>query len=168
MQALLPLSFLFICTLEWCKHCSRLEVAANFHKLSFTEQCGIDAERVVSWPVHDCTLFPPTQGFYFQVLLPLSFLCICTFHWCKHCTGLDGAPNFLKFQLTALWRVHAEVLCMPVPDDTPFAPTQGIHFQALLLLSFIFICTLHWCKRYSGLEVAPNFPQISIDGVMWN
>ena len=101
-QALLPLNFFFICTLQWCKHCTWLEVAPNFRKFPFTALYGIDAERVVSSPVLDGTMFAPTQILHFQALLPLSFLFMCTFHWCNQCTGLDVAPNFRKFPLTAL------------------------------------------------------------------
>ena len=157
-QALLPLSFLFLFTLHWCKHCTGLEFVPNFRKFPLTALYRIDAERVVSRPVLDCTPFEPTQGLHFQVLLPLSFLFKCTLQWCKHCTGLEVAPNLRKFPLTALGIVGAErVVSRPVLVGTLYAPTQGLHLQALLPLSFLFICILHWCKHCTGLDVALNF-----------
>ena len=47
----------------------------------------------------------------------------------------------------------------------PFAPTQVTHFQDFLLLNFLFICTLHWCNRCTGLEVAPNFRKFPFTAV---
>ena len=79
-----------------------LELAVNLRKFPLTSPCGIDEERVVSKPVLDGTPFAPTQGLHFQTLLPHSFLFICTLQWCKHYTGLEVAPNFRKFPLTAL------------------------------------------------------------------
>ena len=138
--------------------CTRREVAPNFVKFPLTALCGTDAERIVSRPVLDGKLLAPTQGIHFQALLPLSFLIICTLHWCKHCTRREVAPNFPKFPLTALCGIDAErVVSRPVLDGTLLAPTQGLHFQALLPLSFFFICTLQWCKHCTGLDVAPNF-----------
>ena len=156
--ALLPLSFLFICTLQWCKHCTWLEVAPNFRKFPFTALYEIDAERVVSRPILDGMPFAPTQILHFQALLLLSFLSICTLNWCNHCTGIHVAPNFRKFPLTVLCGIDAErVLFSPVHDGTLFALTQILHFQALHPVTFLFICTLHWCKHCTGVEVAPNF-----------
>ena len=43
-QALHPFTFLFICTLHCCKHCTRLEVAASFRKLPLTALC-VDAGK---------------------------------------------------------------------------------------------------------------------------
>ena len=54
------------------------------------------------------------------------------------------------------------------PRQSPFAPTQGLHFQALHPLSLLFICTLHWCKHYTRQDVCPEFTQISIHGSMRN
>ena len=143
LQALLPHSFIFICTLHWCKHCTGLEVAPNFRKFPLTALCGIDAERVVSRPVLDGTLFAPTQILHFQALPTLSFFFICTWHWYKQCTGLEVAPNFRKFPLPVHFRIDAGVLCRYVHDCTPFAPAQILHLQAFLPINFIFICTLH-------------------------
>ena len=96
-QALLPLSFFFICTMHWCKRCTALEEALNLRKFRLTALYGFDADRVVSKPVLEGTLFAPTQGLHLHALLPLSFLFICILHWCKLCTGLDVALNFHKF-----------------------------------------------------------------------
>ena len=85
-QALYPLSFLFIYTLLWCKRCTVLEVTANVHKFSITALCEFAADGVVCGPVLVGTLLAPTQGLQFQALHPLTFLFICTLHWCKHCT----------------------------------------------------------------------------------
>ena len=168
-QALLPFSFCFICTLQWCKHCSRLVVAPNFRKFPLTSQRGFDARRVVSKPVFDDTLFAPTQISHFQAFLSLTFLFICTLHWCKHCTGLEVVPNFCKYPLTALRGIDSErVVSRPVIDDTLFAPTQIFHIQALLPLTFLYICTLQWCKRCTGLEIAANlrkFPLTVLCGI---
>ena len=35
--------------------------------------------------------------------------------------------------------------------------TKGLHYQALLPLSFLFTYNLHWCNHCTGLDVAPNF-----------
>ena len=168
-QALLPFSFCFICTLQWCKHCSRLVVAPNFRKFPLTAQCGFDGRRVVSRPVFDDTLFVPTQILHFQAFLPLSFIFICTLYWCKRCTELEVARNLRKFPLSVLRGNHAErVVSWPVLYGTPFAPTQGLIFLGSLLLSFPFICTSHWYKHCTGLDVAPNlrkFPLTALCGI---
>ena len=90
-------SFLFICTLHWCKHCTRLEEAQNLRKFPLTALCGIAADGVASRPFLVGTLFTPTKGLYFQALHPLSFLFMCSLHWCKHCTGLEVEPNLREF-----------------------------------------------------------------------
>ena len=108
-------------------------------------------------PVLDRASFAPIQCSHFQPLHPLSFLYICSMHWCKHCTGLEVAPNLRKFPFTAICEVAAcRIVCSPVLDGAPFVPTQGLHFQALHPLNFLFMCTLHWYKRCTGLETSPN------------
>ena len=73
-----------------------------------------------------------------------GFLFICTLHLCKHCTVVLVAPNLRKLTITALCVNAAEALvCRSVTVVTHFAPTQGLYFQALHLLNFHFICTLH-------------------------
>ena len=105
-------------------------------------------------------LIAPTQGLHFQAFHHLSFHFISTLHWCKHCTGVDVAPNLRKFPFTAKC-VNAEVvICMSVTVGAHFAPTKGLHFQALQLLDFNFIYTLHWRKHCTGLDVAPNLRKI--------
>ena len=80
------------------------------------------------------------------------------------------SPNVRKFPLMALCgiAVHA-VVCRPVlVGSLFFLPTQGFHFQVLHPLFFLFICTLHWCKHCTGLEVEPNlrkFPLTALYGV---
>ena len=168
-QALHPLSFLFICTLHCCKHFIGLEVAPNLRKFPMTVLCGIAADEVVCRPVLVCAPFTPSLGLHFQPPHLLSFLFICTLHWCKHCTGKNVASNLRKFPLTALCGIAADgVVCMPVLVCGFFAPTQGLHFQALRPLGFLFICTLHWCKHCTGLDVAPNlrkFPMTVLCGI---
>ena len=90
-------------------------------------------------------LFAPTQVLHFQALLSRSFLSIFTLHWCKRCTGEEVAPNVRKFPLTALCElaVHA-VIWRPILVGALFAPTQALHFQAILSRSFLSIFTLHW------------------------
>ena len=70
-QALLPLNFIFLCTLHWCKRCTGLEVAQNFRKFPLTALCGID-ERVVSRPVIDVTLFAPSKVCICRLSFPLA------------------------------------------------------------------------------------------------
>ena len=101
-QALHPLSFLCKYTLDWCEHCTLLEVAQNFCKFPFTALCGIGADEVVCRPVLDRAPFLPTQGLHFQALHHLSFFLICTLRLCKHCTGLKVFPNLRKSSFTAL------------------------------------------------------------------
>ena len=122
-QAFYPCSFPFICTLHWCKDCAGLEVAPNMGKFPLTAPCKFEADGVVSKPILVGILFAPIQGLHFQALHPLSFLSICTLHWCKHCTGLEVAPNMGKFPLTTLSEIAAEgVLFRPVLVGTQFAP----------------------------------------------
>ena len=143
----------------------RARVAPNFRKFPLTALCIIDAERVVSRLVLDGTLFALAQIFHFQALFSISFLLICILEWCKHSTGLEVAPNFHKFPLTALRGIDAErVVSRPVLDGTLFAPTQILNFQTLLpLVSFSYAPSIGANYR---ARVCPEFPQISIDGGM--
>ena len=77
-QALHPRSFLFICALYWCKHCTGLEGPPNLRKFSLTALCKFEADGVVSKPVLVGTLFIPIQGLHFQAFHPLIFLFIWT------------------------------------------------------------------------------------------
>ena len=157
-QALHPLSFLFICTLHWCKHCTGLDVARNLLKIPFTPLCGIGADEVVCRSAHDGAPFVPTRGLHVQALHPLSFLFIYTLDWCKHCAMLEVFPNLRKFPFTALCGIAAGgVVCRAVIDGALFAATQGLHFQALHHLSFLFLCTLHWCNGCTVLEAPRSF-----------
>ena len=156
-HALHPLSFLFTCNLHWCNHCTVLEVTTDERKFPITALCEIAADGVVCGPVLVGTLLAPTQGLQFQALHPLSFLFMCTLHWCKHCTVLEVTTNIRKFPMTALSGITAQrLICRPVPVGTLFAPTQGSHFQSLHPLSFLFIYTLHWCKHCTLLEITMN------------
>ena len=163
------LSFIFICTLHWCKHCTVIEVTTNVRKFPITALCEIAEDGVVCGPVLVGTLLAPTQGLQFQSHHPLSFLFICTFHRCKHCTVIEVTTNVRKFQMTALCGISAqELICRPVIVGTLFAPTQGLHFQALQPLSILFICTLHWYKHFIVLEVPTNmrnFPITALSGI---
>ena len=162
-EALHPLTFDFLCTLHWCRHYTRLEVAQNFGKFPITALCRFAADGVVCGPVLVGALFAPTQGLHFEALHPLSFRFICTLHWCKHSTWVKVAPKFGKFQITALCRIAADgVVCGPDLVGAPFAPAHGLHFQALRPLNFHFLCTLHWCKHCIRLEVAPNLGKFQI------
>ena len=83
-------------------------------------------------------------------------------------TGLEVAVSLRNFSLTALRSLREmEVLCRPVriPVGALFAPTKGLHFQAVHLISFLFICTLHCCKHCTRLEVAAilrKFPSTAL------
>ena len=139
------LSFLFICTLHLCKRCTGVHVDPNLRKFPFTAVCVIAAEGLVCRSVPVGALFAPTQGLCFQTLHPLSIIFIGTLNWCKHCNGLDVAPNLRKFPFTALCIIPAEVVvCRSVTVGALIVPTQVLRFQALNLLSFLFIDTLHW------------------------
>ena len=165
-QALHLLSFHFICTLHWCKHCTQLEVAPNLGKFAITAIRRIAADRVVCVTVLVGALFAPTQVMHFQALHLLRFHLIFTLHWWKNCTQLQVAPNLSKFYISTLCRIAAYgVLCGPVFIGAPFAPTHGLHFEALHLLSFHFICTLHWSKHCILLEVATNLGKFHISAV---
>ena len=98
-QTLHPRSFHFICNLHRYKRCTVLEGAPNLQKFSLTAQCEFEADGVVFRPVLVGTLFAPTQGLPFHVLHRFSFLFMCTLHWCKHCTELEGDPIVRKFSL---------------------------------------------------------------------
>ena len=107
--------------------------------------------------------FAPTLGFRYRAPHLLSFLFICTLHWCKHCTGRNVAPNFRKFPWTTLCEIaEYGIVCMPILVGAPFAPTLGLHFRTPQPLSFLFICTLHWCKQCTGRNVAPNFRKLPL------
>ena len=146
-----------MCVLHLWKHCTWLEVSPNSRKFPFTAQCGIAAGGVVCWPVLDGALFSPTQGLHFQAFHPLRFLFMGTLHLCKHCTGLEVAPNLRKFPFTALYGIAADgVVCRPALDGAAFAPKQGLHFQAVHPFSFLFMCTLHqWRSQVIGIGRAP-------------
>ena len=139
------------------------------HKFPFTAECEYAAGRLVCRPVPDDAPFAPCQGLHFQALHHLNFLFICTLHWWKHYTWQEVSPNVRKFPFTVLCGVTAGVVvCRTVIDGAPFAPTQGLHFQALHLLSFLSTCTLHWCKHCTGLEASPNsrkFPFTALCGI---
>ena len=156
-QDLHPFSFLLICTLHWCKHCTLLEVTTNVRKFPMTALCGITVHGLICRPVLVGTLFSQTQGLHLQDLHPLSFLFICTLYWCKHCTVLKVTTNVRKFSTTVLCRIAAQgLICRPVRVGTLFAPTQGSHFLVLHPLIFLFICTLHWSKYCTVLAVTTN------------
>ena len=114
-------------------------------------------------PVPVGALFAPTRGLDFQALHPLSFLFICTLHCCKHRARLEVAAILRKFPSTALC-VDAGYggIFRPVPVGEYFAPTTGLFFQALHLLTFLFICTLHWCKPCAGQMVAASLRKFSL------
>ena len=67
-----------------------------------------------------------------------------------------------------------ELIFRPFLVGTLFAPAQGLHFQALHPLRFLFICTFLWYKYCTVLEVTTNvrkFPitalcEIVADGVV--
>ena len=125
-QALHLLGFLFIGTLHWCKHCTGLDVAPNLRKFPFTVLCVIAAEGVVCRSVTVGAHTAPTQCLRFQALHLLGFLFIGILHWCKHCTGLDVAPNLRKFPFTALCVIPSlGVVCRSVLVGALFAPTHG-------------------------------------------
>ena len=114
-QALHPLSFLFMCTLHWREHCTVLEIAANVRKFPMTALCGNTAQKLIRRSVIVVALLAPTKRLHFQSLHPLSFLFICTLHWCKHCTVLEVAANVRKFPMTALSGITAQrQICRPV------------------------------------------------------
>ena len=122
---------------------------ANF---PFTALCVIAAEGVVCRSVTAGTHFAPTQGLRFQANHHLSFLFREILHWCKHCTGLDTAPNLCKFSFTALCAIAAEwVVCSSITVGAHLALNLGLRFQALHLLSFLFIGTLH------GANIVPGY-----------
>ena len=84
----------------------------------------------------------------------------------RTCTLLEVATNFGKFPITALYRIAADaVVCGPVLVGALFAPTQGLHFQALHLLSFHFLCTLNRWKECSRLQVSPNMGKLAISAL---
>ena len=122
----------------------RLKVAPNLGKFAISALRRIAADGVVCGPVLVGAPFAPTQGLHFEVLRLFSFHFLCTLHWSKHCTRLKAARNLGKFHITAVCRIVGDgVVCGPVLVGAPFAPTQGMHFGALHLHSFHFICTLH-------------------------
>ena len=132
-------------------HCTGLEVSPSMGKFPFKALCEIAADGVVSKPVLVGMLFAPTQGLLFQTLLLRSFLFICTLHQCKHCTGLEGAPNVRKFPLTALCEIAADgVVSRPVLVGTLFAPTKGLHFQTLHPRSFLLYAPCNRAKIVLG------------------
>ena len=141
----------------------RLKVAPNLGKFVISALCRIEADGVVCGPVLVGAPFAPTQGYHFKALHLLSFHFMSTLHWCKHCTRLEVATKLGKFTISALRRIVADgVVCGHVHVDAPFAPTQGLQFQALHLLSFHFICTLHWWKDCTRQQVAPNLCKFAI------
>ena len=156
-QALHPLSFRFICTLHWCKHCTRLEIApscANFHWRPYASMQDME---VICRPISIGALFAPSRGLHLLALHPLSFLFMCTLHWCKHCTSLEVAVSLRKFPLTALCvdAVYGDALYAR-PGRCAFCTNNWFAFAGSHSLSFFFICTLHWCRHCTRLEVAAS------------
>ena len=134
-----------------------LQEATNLRKFRLTALYSAAGDGVVCRPVPIGAVFAPTQGLHFQAVLPHRFLFICTLHWNKHCTVLEEPANLRKFPFMALYGAAEDgVVCRPVPVGAVFAPTQGLHFQALLPNSFLFICSLHWCNHCTVLEEAAN------------
>ena len=103
----------------------------------------------------NCTLFAPTKGSHFQALHPLSFLFLCTLHWCKHCTVLEIAANVRKFAITALCGITAQGFSGP-SSSVRFLHRSRVHISGSPSFSFLFICILHWCKHCTVLEVTTN------------
>ena len=99
VYTLLPHRFVFICTLLWCNHCTVLEVAPNLRKFPFTDLYGIAVRRAFCGPGPVSGLSAPTPGLHFYVLLPHSFLFICTLLLCSHCTVLEVAPKCAQFSI---------------------------------------------------------------------
>ena len=134
-----------------------------------TALCGIAAQRLISSPVLVGTLFAPTQGSHFQALQPLSFPFTCTLHWCKHCTLLEVTMNVCNFPMTAFCGIAAQrLIYRPVLNGTLSATTRRLYFKALHPHRFLFICTLHWCKHCTVLEVTTNvrkFPMTALCGI---
>ena len=99
--------------------------------------------------------------YIFRLLFPITSFSYAPSRWCKHCTGRQVAPNLRKFPYTALYGAAGiAAVWRPVPVRAPFAPTQGLHFQALLSHRFLFICTLVQCKHCTGdrqLRICANF-----------
>ena len=126
-------------------------VAPNLRNFPLKAPCGDARDGVVRRPVKVGALFAPTQGLHFRTLHPLSFLLICALHWCKHCTGIQVAPNLRAVSLMALCGAAGDgVVLRPVQVDALFVPTQGLHFRAVRPLSFLFICTLHGANILPG------------------
>ena len=149
-------------------HCTVLEVTTNVSKFTMTVAIRNSSEHICR-PVLVGALLAPTYRLHFQSLHPLSFLFMCTLHWCKHCTVLEVTTNVLKFPMTALCGIAAHGhICRPVLVGALLVPTQGLHFQALHSLLFLFICTLHWYKQCTMLEIAANmrkFPMTALCGI---
>ena len=114
-----------MCTYRCWKPCTGLEVPPDVRKLPLTILCGDAEDGVVCRPFQVGALFAPTQGLHFQALQPLSFLFICTLHWCKHCTGIKVPSNVHKFPLTVLCDDAEDgVIFRPIQVRELFAPTQ--------------------------------------------
>ena len=162
----LPLSLLFICNLHWCKHCTGLEIAPILQKFPPTALCKTASDAVICRPLHVGTLFAPSMDFHIWAPYPLSFLFICTLHWCNHCTGLEVAPILRELPSTTPHRTEEDaVVYRPVHFRAILVPSQEFHIQAPHPLSIFFICTLHRCKQCTGLEVAPilrKFPPTAL------
>ena len=80
-------------------------------------------------PVPVGALFAPPIGLHIYALLPHSFLFLCTFRWCKHCTGRYVAPNLRKFPFTALYGAAGDgAVWRLVPVGALFALTQALYF----------------------------------------
>ena len=109
-QALHPLSFFFICTLHWYKYCTVLVVTTNVRKFPMTTLCGIAAHGHISRPSLSVRFWHRRKGLHFQALHHLSFLLICTLHWCKQCTVLEIAANVRKSPMKALCVIAAQIL----------------------------------------------------------
>ena len=125
----------------------RAKCSPKFPQISIDGTMTSSCRSFFAGPSMTVRFLPRPRFLHFQALFPLSFSFICTLQWCKYCSGVEVIPNFRKFPLTVLCGIEEPVISRPVFDGMPFLPTQILHFQTLLPLSFLLICTLQRCKH---------------------
>ena len=115
--------------------------------------------QVGHWDRENCPLYGVAGCPLFRGCLSIEVngRAVRTFIIVRYIVGVRYSGVSVKRGSTVVWR--------PVQAGSQFAPTNSLHFWALLPHSFLFMYTLHWCKdciyRARG---CPEFAQISIDG----
>ena len=110
--------------------------------------------------------FTLTGGLQFYALLPhIAFLSYAP------CIVQTRHLGICSLEISNVDPIHGAVcdgvLCRPVQDCTPFAPTNGLHFKVLISHSFLFMCTFHGWKHGTWGYVTTNLPKFPMQALQY-